>query len=249
MRGARPRALASQLLCSADIANQREEEPMTPRQSRLLAVFPAVLILALVFHFGMTLIYLSPLNPPKAKSLGFVRSYMEPLFWQRWELFAPNPIMDNRYTLVSCRLDDGAGGHEDTAFYDLTTPLLEAKYRWRFTPADRLERAAKAASYLAMGTPDPLLDKIKQHADVFSDFLVATKEAENARREKGLHMFARLASAQCDALYGRRRTSAVRIQYVIVKPPPFSRRRDADQTGESTVVEFPWLPYEEVAAL
>lgn len=222
---------------------------MSPFKTRLLKVMPLMLMATLAWHFGMTMLYLTPLNPVKARLMPFLRSYIEPYFWQKWDLFAPNPTMDNRFALISRRISDGRGGTEDTPWYDVTTPVWELKYKYRFTPADRLERAFKAPSYLALGTPDLVLEKMKQHPDAFKDLLSTMGQYEMERKKRGMRLFARLASAHCDQFYGAGLTSEVRVQYLIVKPPPFSKRAEPDDAGEATVIEFPWQPYEQVAAL
>src|ERR1041385_3987390 len=106
----------------------------------ILAVAPGVLFGALGLHFAATLAYLIPASPLKARIVAPVKRYMEPLFVQHWELFAPEPVVDTRLFLVSCRLT-GPDGQKETPWSDITTPVRENEYRYhRLTPAERFER-------------------------------------------------------------------------------------------------------------
>jgi hypothetical protein len=221
---------------------------MTPAQQKALRWIPIALIGALTLHFSITVLYLTPLNPLKSRTMSIVRGYMEPYFSQRWTLFAPDPIQDHRFVLVSCRVRDGAGERE-TEWLDITTPLLEAKWYHRITPADRLDRAAKAPSLMAFGAPDDVYKELKEHPEEYKDALAEYETAQAAQRKLGMRMFARLASSACDSAFGQGVTSSVHVKYLIRKPPPYSRRAEPDENGEAQIIEFPWMPYERVASL
>lgn len=221
---------------------------MTPAQQKALRWLPITLIGALALHFSMTVLYLTPLNPLKTRAMPLVRGYIEPYFSQRWTLFAPDPIQDHRFIMVACKLRDG--DHErETEWLDITTPLLDAKWYHRITPADRLERATKAASLLTFGGADEVLKELKEHPDDYKEAIADYEAAAGRQRELGLHVFARLASSACDTTYGGGRTASVHVKYLIRKPVPYSRRHEPDEAGDAQLIEFPWMPYEKVASL
>src|SRR5262245_53866178 len=65
-----------------------------------LRLVPGVLVMVLSFHFGMTMVYLMPLNPIVLRAAPVVDGYMVPWFVQDWHLFAPNPINETHMLLV-----------------------------------------------------------------------------------------------------------------------------------------------------
>jgi hypothetical protein len=212
---------------------------------------PAVLILTLVIHFGMTLLYLTPLNPIKARLGPIISAYMEPRFSQKWELFAPDPIVDTRILLVSCSLARGPSGEEQTPWVDITTPLRSLKYRYRFTPADRLERAQDAALFMVFGEPDAAMVKLQQQRDSLPvEIRSVTDSMEKVRAEDavtGRRLLARIASTECVRRYAPIPVRRVQLRMVVIEPPPFSQRSRPNKDGKTTVVQFDSTPLETVA--
>ncbi|WP_407927792.1 DUF5819 family protein [Gracilibacillus suaedae] len=51
----------------------------------------------ITFHTTMTIVYNFPVTPFKNKVDPIVNLYMNPLFTQRWTLFAPTPANTNWY--------------------------------------------------------------------------------------------------------------------------------------------------------
>lgn len=196
---------------------------------------------ALTFHFGMTLLYLTPTNPIRMAVAGPVESYMLPWFEQRWELFAPSPVGPSRFLLVACRTRED---EVDPPWHDLSSALLEAKYRYRITPADRLQRAVQAATGMIFPAKRPLVDKMRTRPGDFQEDLARIDEVEGSRRQVGERVVARLASADCDRRHGEGRTIAVRGRIVLRESPPYSRRTEDDRAGEVKVVDLDWQPYQ-----
>jgi hypothetical protein len=222
-------------------------------RARFLKVLPGLLVAALVVHFTFTLAFLTPINPVKLRVLPLINSYMVPLFEQRWELFAPDPLVDTRFLLVSCRLKRPDGGIEERPYSNMTTAYRELKHRYRLTPADRLERAQFAPIHMMMGEQDALAKRLLAHPDNDSpEFERARQAVEDNRNERGragVRLLDRVASAECDRLYGRGRATEVRVRMAIVKSPPFSKRELPTEDGEAKYIDFPWGKYVEVAPL
>jgi hypothetical protein len=218
---------------------------------KLVRVLPAVLALALAVHFGMTIIYLMPPNPLKLRLLPTVARYMSPFFRQKWELFAPDPARDNRLLLISCRVQSDGGELRETPYYDITSPLLEQKYRERASAAERIERAEHAGLFMLFRPHDVLLDKLHQQNDETEDYRRSLEDLDADERradEWGRRLIARAASAECDRIYGAGRTRQVRLRIVSIKTPPLSKRALPLESGESSYTDLDWAPYEQVAA-
>jgi hypothetical protein len=218
-----------------------------PAVSRVQRIALGLSLAALAFHFGMTLLYLTPINPIKMAAERPIAAYMLPWFEQRWELFAPSPANMSRYLLVACRTGESEA---DPPWHDVTSPLLEAKYAYRVTPADRLHRAVQAATALVLGMNRPVIDKMRSRPDEFKDDLVAVDQNDKTRFGIGERTLARIGSQHCDRLHGPGRTTQVRARIVLRDLPPYSRRTDDERSGKVRVYDLEWQPYQQgVAAL
>lgn len=238
----------------------------------VLDVLPGGLIAVLVIHFAFTIMYLTPPNPVRLRTQSVVEGYMEPFFGQGWTLFAPGVRSISTQLLVSCRLEDEQGTTRETPWANISAPYLELMRRYRFTPAERIYRAQMTPVYLISSAEDSLASKIIERTeqgtesdseeDSQTDSLQSsdtTSELEQAAaiiemlqeedRALGEVMLARVASAECDRLYGVSRTTHVRSRIVIIQPPPFSKRHQPIDPESTRYIEYEWQPYEKVAAL
>ena len=77
----------------------------------------------------------------------------------------------------------------------------------------------------------------------------AIDEARRRTADEGRRLLERVASAECDRLYGVGRTRATRVRIVVVEPPPFSQRRLPDEAGATSNVDLDWAPYEPTSTL
>jgi hypothetical protein len=215
--------------------------------SRLHHVTAAALVAALVFHFSATCLYLTPPNAIALRWRPTVDRYMTPYFAQAWTLFAPDPIVDTRELLVSCRIARADGSFEDSPWLDITTPLRDQRARYRIGPASALERAQTGGLHIVLAPPDPLIERLG--ADAENDPAFAAYKAQRAAVvEQGQRLLRRVASAACDRAYGRGVTTEVAVRMLRTPSPPFSHRRAPLSESETTYVDFPRGPYEPVAA-
>jgi hypothetical protein len=208
---------------------------------------------ALAIHFVMVAVYVSPLNPLKLRLIPVVYGYIQPMFDQRWELFAPEPHVDTRMLLVSCRMTDAQGNAAETPWTDMTAAFRMLKYKYRLTPADRIDRAQHSAIHMIFDKPDPLVEKLLEHPNESSpEYQKAIKlieEQRKAKKEVGQRLLARTASSECDRLYKEGQVREVRVRMAVRKSPPFSQRDLPDEAGEVSFSDFPWMPYERAASL
>ena len=105
---------------------------MNARPALKAVVFVAVGAVFAV-HAICTALYLLPANPLTATWDEPVRRYMEPLFSQRWLLFAPEPATNSlkMWSRYQC-------GGTWTRWRDPAGPLLEEHQRNRLLPAGKL---------------------------------------------------------------------------------------------------------------
>lgn len=107
------------------------------------------------YHFIVTALYVLPFNPLSYKYNKQIESYMNPLFTQNWQLFAPNPLSQSVYVNVQIKDIEG----RESKWIDFTTPLLEANHKNRFSPVNTVVRLGQSA-YLQSVHIDPLTEKI-----------------------------------------------------------------------------------------
>ena len=223
------------------------------RLSRIaVTIFPALLILVLVFHFLMTLAYLTPLNPVKLNVQHANLAYMQPLFIQNWQLFAPNPVHDTRVLMVSCRVRNTDSTITATEWSDISTPLREASYENRLVPTDRLERLQTGTTRVIFGQDEVLVELQERRSeadDEFNKIIDELAQEDEENRQATIEVLNRIGSAQCDRLYGEYRTEEVRIRVAVLEFPRFSQRHLPNEEGELSYLSFDWAPYERVAPM
>ncbi len=210
------------------------------------------LVLGLCFHFAMTVAYVAPLNMAKIRVLPVLQAYMEPYFAQGWELFAPDPILQSKYLMVSCRMTDLTGKVIETDPLDVTSRLHHAERAFRLNPADRMLRSQLSPLSLIAPPVDPLADAIQRLEDAkvkeVEKIAAGVRSGREENRKFGLRLLSRVASAECLHLYPQGGLTASRALVVGVSAPPFSRRNDPNVTGEKSLTDFGWMPYEHVAS-
>jgi hypothetical protein len=70
--------------------------PLTRRWSRALVAGTTAAVVAVVgVHLSATFFYNAPTNPVSQRYSKQIQWWMNPLFNQNWQLFAPNPISEN----------------------------------------------------------------------------------------------------------------------------------------------------------
>ena len=207
------------------------------------------LILALAVHFGFTLLYLAPANAVGLRARPVVSGYMEPFFRQNWSLFAPDPLVDTRQLLVSCRVADGRGGTRDTDWADITTPLRDQRYTYRLGPSSALERTQMGPLHMILAPEDPLIERLAERDDPKKEFaaLLSRYEAERTgTADRGQRLLRRVASVACDRIVGPGVATEVATRMRVTESPPFSRRHEPLSSSTSRYVDFPWGPHEPV---
>jgi uncharacterized protein DUF5819 len=219
---------------------------------RLIRALPGILAAALLLHFGITCLYLTPLNPIKPALIPALEGYMSPFFTQQWGLFAPNPKVDTRLLLVACKVVNEQGQVEERPWSNMTAPFRALKQKYRLTPADRLDRAQQVSVHMMYAKPDDLAQKLIDNPEDTPEYRKAVELIEQdrkTRKETGTRLMARVASAECDRINGEGKTREVRVRLITIKSPPFSQRWSPNEDGETSRMDFDWLPYEKVAAL
>ncbi|MCA9693588.1 MAG: hypothetical protein KC636_28590 [Myxococcales bacterium] len=225
---------------------------LNTRRVRSITLGLCTAILSL--HFACTILWVLPANPVQARLGATLSRYILPYFGQNWRLFAPDPSIHTQALLARCRYLDPSGVHQESEWIDVSTPLWEAKYKNRLSPADRLYRVQRAAEIAALGDFDPFVARLRERASETSDpdlveiiSQLDRNTQEEARRHRAL--LARVLSAYCDEIFGPRRTEEVRGRIANLPLPKFSRRHEPFDTSQMTVIDLDWMTYQPVAPI
>lgn len=205
-------------------------------------------------HFAMTFLFVAPLNPVSLDHNNLVNHYMAPLFQQNWQLFAPNPVNEERGLLVRARVRRADGAITETAFHDFTSPLITDLHATRLFPPRKSRMVSNTMQLL--GFRDPIADRLRRRIDdLRADELIdgAGAPGDDAAREplplspSEQHVYRTavevLRSVATEAARERWGDGVVEIQVRIVvhQFPPFSRRGDDPGVGELVVQDVEWM--------
>lgn len=212
-----------------------------------------LLIALLSFHFCMTLLFVLPHNGLSLTTMPFVERWIEPFFYQKWMLFAPDPLKSTDYLLVECRVRLKGGTHFDTHQVDVSAPLYRAHQQNRLGSAGRLLRAQIYPLFMVAGKRPELVEYVLSRppgAEVSSEVAKFTKNTERAEasiHKDALKRIARIGSAECDRMHPQHDIVATRVVWRSHTPPTFSKRHEPLSAGESQYTDFGWLDYAEVS--
>ncbi|GAA5347144.1 hypothetical protein CLV97_11615 [Planifilum fimeticola] len=188
---------------------------------RIVWIWAGGLGLLLGIHFLMTILYLAPDNLLKRRFSEPLQRYMDPLFAQNWQLFAPNPISQHRSLVIKAKYrDPGTGEIRETPWKDITRPQVRDVWENRLFNGDRALRFQTSA--------------IKMYQSEDPD-----------RKAQGLQMLRRIALHSLnDEL---RDVEQVKVRIVINRFPRYPEREKPDQMGTLYFDETDWMTVRETA--
>lgn len=212
--------------------------------ARVTAIGGLVLVIG---HFVATILYLNPISVIGLDYHAPVAGYLDPLFRQRWSLFAPDPPLQDRRLDYQCELDGVA-----SPWATRTDALMRAHARWRVGPAASLHRLESAAVVASVGMHDPVFEQLVASADQ------ATTEQQRHLEQLMVERVAstivtsetayRLISAYCIEDLGQ---VPDRMRYRIVTSDviPYSARNSANVDTHPRAMTLPWLGPDEYGSL
>lgn len=195
--------------------------------------FLASVCLGVVASFGACAVVLAGPVTPITFDVGSAASILNPHFSQNWQLFAPDPISDERGVVARFRC-----GHSDSPWIDITSTAIAETQSSRFFPPreSRIVSNALVERFAQDDVSKRLVSRGK-------DDLLPEGDASAARAERLLARYAVLSgSCPFGENGGHVSPSAVQLRYVTRALPPWSERGKESARGEPEVFESDWLP-------
>ena len=201
-------------------------------------IFFIVLSCIFAFHFCMTALYVLPFNPISHKLNKAVNSYINPLFTQNWQLFAPEPLSSTIYVYVQAKDKQG----EESEWIDISSPLYEANHKNRFSPVSMLNRLGTGA-YLQAVHIDQLTYKIEQKTTENSDDHTQenqVKELTNYQRG-GIQQLYNLGMYYATNFFDQKSIDMIRVRVESKHAIPFSQRNNKAYEQKKSYITQEWI--------
>ncbi|MDX3388188.1 DUF5819 family protein [Streptomyces niveiscabiei] len=190
-------------------------------------------------HFLMAAISQAPFNPVKMRLQDETSSYLNPYFAQNWQLFAPDPLSDDRGILARAKCADGS----TSEYYDVTTSHIRAVQQDRFFPS-RVSRLVTSNLQL-VNDQDPILDRLRSAEEKKRKPAVPLMDYEKKSRDDAIQFLSRYALSQapqaCDG-----KIQALQVRMYVHKMPQWSERHDPPRKANVTVQDFRWVSLREL---
>ncbi|MBY8864226.1 DUF5819 family protein [Streptomyces sennicomposti] len=170
-------------------------------------------------YFFLAAFSQAPLNPEKVRYSGTVEEILSPYLSQDWQLFAPDPLADDRGILAQAFCADG----ETTAFYDVTTPYIRRTQNDRFFPS-RMSRLVSTGLQSLQNT-DPVLNRLRRWETEQKKPVLPPLPYEERSRDDTVRLLSRYALTQMPGVC-EGRPQKIQVRVYVHELRPWSGRDD-----------------------
>lgn len=198
----------------------------------------AIALMGAGVYATLTLITTGPSNPIKIAVSPGINSMYTPYFLQNWQLFAPDPLAQERGILVQARCSDG----DETQFEDITTDLVTDLQSTRFFPSreHRVITTAIARRFETDEVVKKILDKdsTKSGREDVDRYAQDLNERNVRASEQILAEYAmrKINPSTCDG-----DMESIRVRYVLHDYPGWSDRRNWEKQGNIITIDSGWF--------
>ena len=221
----------------------RQVATESPRPKRLLSHFLVGLAgLLAAGYLGSAAILAGPNTPVKLQLDPVISSYMHPHFPQGWQLFAPDPVSDERGIIAKGRCASG----KETSYLDVTTPVIE-ELQDRHPFPSRESRIISNGIVDLFGQPK-IIEELESREESLSikdrrglqDLVDAMRVEQDERSMITKRALARFSAVRLQEVC-EGRVDSVQLRYVIHKFPGWTDRTDMKKRGEISYVDSEWI--------
>lgn len=196
-----------------------------PRKSLVLTL-SSLLTVALLFHFGVIFLYLSPDNPVRTKYWDWIDSYMTPFFNQNWNLFAPNPVNRHENLQIRFQYMDENGRTQKTSWMEISRPIVLAVQKNHFSTNMRLSEFSSSVVHDFVWKKGQRRDEALKNMRRYAEHMVQDNQDDFQ-------------------IPGKIELYQLRVE--VNKFPRFNRRHLPDNRGEFSYSYTRWYPYQQNA--
>jgi hypothetical protein len=187
--------------------------------------------LAVTGMFGAcALVLAGPVTPIKF-DVGSVASLLSPHLSQNWQLFAPDPISDERGVVARIRCE----GRGETAWTDISSSAIARTQSSRLFP-DRESRIVSNA-LVERFAQDDIGKRLEANG---KKNLAPTDERAQRRAERVLARYA-AHLVRCPSLEPDEEASAVQLRYVVQPLAPWSKRNENPARVDPRTTDSEWI--------
>jgi hypothetical protein len=197
------------------------------------------LAVALAVHFSLIVLSILPLNPLSYRCDRAVTAYVDPLFFQRWSLFAPDPIDADNTVFARAYYHDGAR-ELITPWVDLTDPVLE---RVRALPVTPLNLTV---TVLSKATASIFTETGIVGANSAARDAMLKRWEDPAQQPRGLVVLEAAGAAALRGTYPELKFERVQIMISTRMVAPFTKRFDPHAAGEPQYLTLDAAPFPNV---
>lgn len=176
----------------------------------------------------------APLSPAKLVYGDPVAEYLDPYFSQNWQLFAPNPISDDRGILARATCVDGTV----TEYSDISARGLEKARNSRFFPSREVRIVS--AHLQNITNSEEILSRLREKQTNDKKPVLPPLPYEKATEAEAVKSLSRYAHDQMPTACNGE-TVKVQVRMYVHELPPWSKRDDPTAEGKVLVKDFAWL--------
>ncbi len=199
----------------------------------------AVLLAVLTFHFTMVQLSNMPMSPLKLQYGDLIEHYVDPLFTQNWQLFAPQPIDEDIALMVRGRFrDPRTGRSQTTQWLNVTESLIDQVRKNRLTPLALVELAE--ANVVVSFSNDLLMDP--RAAVVRDGKRVLILPIPVRAYPRDMTVLTRTGLASLEIEFPGVKFSEVQVGLSRYRFPRFSKRFDPDTLDYAAITPVQWQP-------
>lgn len=189
-------------------------------------------------YVAAVLVSAGPITPVSLAYSQHANALLGPYALQNWQLFAPDPISEERGVVARARCEGGA----TTDFIDLTTPVVSELQNSRFFPSR--ESRVISNGLFSLFQEDPYLMRyreIRSDTELGSeneDIPLSVEEIQT--RQIAERVLTRYATSKL-ATYCDGQLTEVQLRYVLHRFPRWSERHQWQKKGDIDILESAWF--------
>ncbi|MCW3109940.1 MAG: hypothetical protein JWQ09_4446 [Segetibacter sp.] len=185
-----------------------------------------------VHHLICTVLCNAPVNPLTSRYQGYVSNYMDPLFTQRWLLFAPEPATSDLKLWYKIKLREDK---KWLTWLDPLEPILKKHQRLRFTYNAKL-------LYIYGNIPRDLSIKNEILNSYFAcksnDSVCSRKRDDSLWKSTEFILAKKYVKRDIEKSFNYTRIDSIQIMVIQLYPKQFSERLTNKPFGYANSIEF-----------